>query len=347
MTAGTMLLHKNRRLLFVDGRYSEKAAKESYKNVKVLHVDDLNKTIKRFKQVRFEADDLTVSRLTRWKKRFRGTKLIPSTGVVEEMRRKKKPNELRAIQKACRITDGVMKSIPMLLNLHLNKRNPEFGTRNPDEKNPLSGFRIPDSGFRITERSLAWHIEQLSHDLGAESMAFDTIVSFGSHTSRPHHTPANRKLKKGDIIQIDMGVKVNGYCSDCSRVFFTGKPSDEQKQVFDLLCKTVKECEKRAKPGATNHSLDKLARKILKTEGYDKYFTHGLGHGVGLQIHEGARLSQRAALQKLKSNEVITIEPGIYIPGKWGMRVEDTILVTKNGGKRMTKAPSNDTIWVT
>lgn len=313
MTAGVMLLHGKKHLLFVDGRYSEKAAKESYKSVKVLPVEDLNKTIKRFKQIRFEADDLTVSHLKRWRKRFRGTKLIPSTGVVEEMRQVKKPDEIKVIQKACRITDEVMRRIPKSLKIG------------------------------CTEKSLARTIEKISYDLGADSMAFDTIVSFGSHTSRPHHTPTNRKLKKGDIVQIDMGVKVNGYCSDCSRVFFTGKPSDEQKKVFDLLCKTVKACEKRAKPGATNHSLDKLARKMLKYEGYDKYFTHGLGHGVGLQIHEGARLSQLAKVKKLKSNEVITIEPGIYLPGKWGMRIEDTILVTKSERKRLTRCVLHST----
>ena len=333
MTAGVMLLHGKKRLLFVDGRYSEKAEKESYKNVKVLPVDDLNKTIKRFKQVRFEADDLTVSHLKRWRKRFRGTKLVPSSGVVEEMRRVKKPDEIKAVQKACKITDEVMKRIPKLLKGSCVGKKGKL--RRGVACNAPTEFSV---AAPITERSLAWKIEKLSHELGAESMAFETIVAFGSHTSRPHHRPTNKKLKKGDIIQIDMGVKVNGYCSDCSRVFFTGKPTEEQKKVFDLLCKTVKKCEKRAKPGVTNHSLDKLARGMLKDDGYDKYFTHGLGHGVGLEIHEGARISLRAELQKLKNNEVITIEPGIYLPGKWGMRVEDTILVTKNGGRRMTKS---------
>ena len=212
-----------------------------------------------------------------------------------------------------------------------------------------------------TEKSLAWHIEKLSHELGADCMAFETIVAFGSNTSRPHHRPTAKKLQKGDIVQIDMGVKVHGYCSDCSRVFFTGMPTEEQQQVFDLLKKIAKETTRMAKAGVSNRTLDTWARNTLKktliptllvhrslgeggtrTQTLDVFFLHSLGHGVGLEIHEGINLTsknvgapQRGALRR---NEVITIEPGIYFAEKWGMRIEDTVLVTRKVGKALTRA---------
>ena len=343
MTFGLMIMNGKRRMLFVDSRYMEKAKKEAKNGTRVFLIDDLDAEIKKLKAVRFEADDATVSRCERWKKHFRGTKLIPSTGVIEEMRRSKNTEEIGAMRKACKITDQVMKKIPSLLRI----RN-------------------------ITEKRLAWEIEKLSRELGAENMAFDTIVGFGDHTSRPHHSPTDRKLKKRDIVQIDMGVKVNGYCSDCSRVFFFGKPTEEQKNIFHLLASVMQETTKQVKAGVTNHALDTFARSMLRrgaepvppafpkrcvggseVEGLgrprekmmtltsgknlDEFFTHGLGHGVGLEIHEGASLSKRSPKQTLKKNEAITIEPGIYFEGKWGMRIEDTVLIERNGAKPLTR----------
>jgi len=327
MTFGLMIMSGKRRMLFVDSRYTEKAKQACFSGTTVRSIDDLERHLKRCKKMRFEAEDVSVARLGRWKKKYRWIRFVPSAGVVEEMRRSKNKEEIRAIRRACKITDEVMMLIPSLLRI----RN-------------------------ITEKRLAWEIEKLSRELGAESMAFDTIVGFGDHTSRPHHSPTNRKLKKRDIVQIDMGVKVDGYCSDCSRVFFVGESTEEQRNIFDLLIKTVKETTKQVKDGVTNHALDRYARTMLRrgaplgrpgekimilTSGknLDTLFTHGLGHGVGLEIHEGMSLSKRAAKQTLKTNEIITIEPGVYLEGKWGMRIEDTILVTKNGHTRLTKAP--------
>jgi Xaa-Pro aminopeptidase len=158
-------------------------------------------------------------------------------------------------------------------------------------------------------------------------MAFETIVAFGENTSKPHHHPTERKLKKGDIVQIDMGVKINGYCSDYSDVYFTSPATPEQKIALSALKKAAKTAKKLVKEGISNRLLDQTARRILKTYGYDKEFSHALGHGVGLEIHEGVTLSSKAPVMKLKKNEVITIEPGLYFEGKWGMRVEETVVV--------------------
>ena len=328
LTAGYLLLRSRSKILFVDGRYSEKAEATAKKGIRIQPIGALGKWLKPYKRIRFEADDVTVSRLTRWEKRYRKIRFVPSEGVVEELRRKKMKREIEAIREACNVTDKVIRKI----GRGLARQAP------------------------TTEKQLAWEIQKLSHDLGADAMAFDTIVAFGNHTSRPHHSPTDRKLKKGDLIQIDMGVKVDGYCSDCSRVFFTANPTKEQWQVFRLLQSVVADCTRLAKAKATNHMLDKKARDLIRT-GYDpyqmtsfitkmtkektldEYFTHGLGHGLGLEIHEGARLSTRADRQSLKESEVITIEPGLYFPGKWGMRIEDTVLVRKSFGERLTKSP--------
>jgi Xaa-Pro aminopeptidase len=331
MTAGVMLVKTSvgvvRPLLFVDDRYMEKAKAEAKRGVRVLHIDAFKEHIRKFRRVRFEAEDVTVARLARWKKNFYGTRFIPTSDTIENMRRAKKPEELRAIRKACRITDGVLAALPRLIRIGMS------------------------------ENTLGWEIEKLSHNLGADCMAFETIVAFGRNTSRPHHRPTTKKLKKGAIVQIDMGVKVNGYCSDCSRVFFTGKPTEEQKKIHALLVKIVKECTKRAKAEASNRALDKLARNMLKKHrlrtpapstraelgagrsrapALNTLFLHSLGHGVGLELHEGVNLSLKAKNYKLKAREVVTIEPGVYFPGKWGMRIEDTILVTRRGGRNLT-----------
>lgn len=332
LSFGMMIVAPHARKLFVDGRYTEKAKADAHGDVTVLPISDLDAVVKKHRNLCFEAEDVTVARLERWRKRFRGTTLLPSSGIIEEMRRIKRDDEIRAIRKACRITDEIMGAMAGWLQDPLrwgNRKGEAPVHRSLGEGGCFAPTCTP------SERDIAWEIAHLAHDLGADSLSFDPIVAFGSNTSRPHHAPTERKLKRGDIVQIDMGVKVNGYCSDCSRVFLTGKPTREEQQVYDLLCRVVKECTKMATPGVTNHTLDAHARKMLGQ--YAQYFTHGLGHGVGLEIHEGASLSQKSELQRIKEQEVITIEPGIYFPGTWGMRIEDTILITKHGGKRLTK----------
>lgn len=345
MTAGFLLLTGKKKLLFVDDRYTEKAfegVKRSKGNkgikgsISILHLDELPKHMKQLKRVRFEAEDVTIARLQRWKKRFRGTLFMPSEGTMEKLRRKKGRLELQSMEKACRITDRVLRALPRMLRTGSTDPTPPKGLRGAGK------LRAP-----TTEKELAWEIEKLARELGAEEMAFPTIVAFGSHTSRPHHSPTKKRLKRGDIVQIDMGVKVDGYCSDCSRVFFTAKPNDEQNKVFNLLVNVVKECTKRAKAGTSNRELDRFARTMMRRASekrltnnekrFDQLFLHSLGHGVGLDIHEGVSLSLKARSYKLLPNEVITIEPGVYFPEKWGMRIEDTIVITGRGGRRMTK----------
>ena len=216
---------------------------------------------------------------------------------MEELRRVKSSKEIIQIRRACAITKRVLALIPKLLK--------------------------PG----ITERALALKIYVLSVESGAEALAFETIVAFGSNTSRPHHHPTNRPFKRGDLVQIDMGVKVNGYCSDYSRVFFTGPKTPKQQKAYQAILQAKKAAKAAAKPGASTRTLDRIARAELKKFGFSKEFSHALGHGVGLEVHEVPVLSAKAPDVKLKKGEVIAIEPGLYFAGEWGMRVEDTVMV--------------------
>ncbi len=297
LSAGCVLLTPKETLLFVDSRYKEAAEKFSYSSVHVRPIEEFPKVIGTPSTIGIEADQMSLSRFGRMKMRYKKARFIQTAGIIEGFRRSKYPDELRCIKKACAITKAVLALIPTLLK-------PE-----------------------ITETALAWQLETESRSRGADGMAFDSIVAFAEHTASPHHHPTDRKLRLGDLVQIDMGARYQGYASDYSRVFFTGTPTSEQKKAMKALRESKKAAEKLVAPGMSNRTLDQCARKILKTYGFEKEFSHSLGHGLGLDIHEGITLSMKAPLTKLVKNEVITIEPGLYFEGRWGMRIEDTIIV--------------------
>ncbi len=231
VSTGAVLITAHAIQLFVDARYSEKALSQIHKNVRINTSEQLIQTLTKIRKIGFEGDFVTCAILLKWKKKFKNTKFVQCDWIVEEFRRQKAPHEIAATRKACAITLKVLKAIPAFLKK------------------------------KHTEQSLALEIEVLSRSLGAESMAFDTIVAFGEHTSRPHHSPTNRKLKKDDIVQIDMGVKVDGYCSDYSRVFFLAKPTAEQAKAYRALKKAKNNAEKALKVGVSNHALDRIARR--------------------------------------------------------------------------------------
>lgn len=298
VSAGCILVMKKRYLLFLDSRYLEAAKKIESSILRICPLETLPKYLQKIGSVGIESQNVTLSRMAVWKKKFKNTKFVQTSGVIEEFRRSKSSEEIRFITRACSITKTVLRLIPTLLKTG------------------------------ITEKNLAWKIETECRKRGADSLAFESIVAFGEHTAIPHHHPTERKLGKSDIVQIDMGVKVDGYCSDYSRVYFMAKPTVDQKNAMKALRQASAAAMKILRPRVTNRALDKTARSVLKTHGFDKEFSHALGHGVGLDIHEGVTLSSSAPMQKIKKNEVVTIEPGLYFAGKWGMRIEETIVVS-------------------
>ena len=175
----------------------------------------------------------------------------------------------------------------------------------------------------VTEKQVANAILAAMLERGADGMAFEAIVAFGKNSSLPHHRAGDATLRKNDIVQIDVGAKVDGYCADRSEVFFVGDVSAERRRAYDAVRRCLRAVKRAAKAGASCKDLDALARGML--EGYPPY-PHALGHGVGLDVHEGVVLAARSK-ETLLSGEAIAIEPGVYVDGKYGIRLEDTVFV--------------------
>lgn len=294
---GLLLIRGNSFTLFVYALDTEWAARNVRIGVRVRPMAGLPRAFKHICSCGFESDHVSVSVFMNWKRKFKNTKFVRYTGLIEGFRRQKSAAEIKCIRRALRMTEDALTRVPGWL-----KKYP-------------------------TEKELAWILECHAREHGADGLAFDPIVAFGSHTGRPHHRPTDRKLKKGDLVQVDIGARVNGYCADRSEVYFTGKPSRLERRVYDAVCEAKDAAMAAVKPGMTTLQLDRIARKILRRHGFEKYFCHGLGHGVGLEIHEGVSISSKGTDVPLLKNEVITIEPGVYIPGKFGMRLEEMVFV--------------------
>lgn len=173
---------------------------------------------------------------------------------------------------------------------------------------------------------------------GASNTSFNGVIAFGENAAVPHHHPTSRKLKKGDFVVMDFGALYNRYCSDVTRTVVFGKASEEQREIYDIVLKAQDEGIRAVREGVTGKEVDSISRNIIDSSKYKGTFIHGLGHGVGLEVHDHPALSQTSSLV-LKENMVITVEPGIYIRGVCGVRIEDDVLVHKSTAESMTKAP--------
>lgn len=282
---------------FVSDLYLEMAVHEARQGVKVKPLAELERTMKKTPLCGFEEEHVTVAQLRSWKTKFPLTKFSRTSGLVEEYRRSKDADELKHLRRADRITEELLRRVPSALHAG------------------------------ITERSLARKIETWAYELGAERMSFPTIVAFGSHTSHPHHHPGSRALQKGHIVQIDVGAVFKGYCADRSQVYFTSQPTKAEQRAYQAVEEAKNAAIDAVAPGVSTCELDRIARDVLKSYGMEAAFTHTLGHGVGLDVHEGVILSVKRPDQALLKGEVITIEPGVYFPGKFGIRLEEMVIV--------------------
>ena len=312
---GYLIVTKTDAVFFTDSRYIEAAQKKCVCKVKLL--TRLSNEVKEFltdnnvKKVYTETERLSVSLLSQLRKILSPIKVTPSQkleNLINNLRSVKDTDEIENIKKAQAIAEEAF--------------------------NHILTFIKPG----VTEKQIALELDfyMLSH--GAEALSFETIAVTGAKTSMPHGVPDDTVVKNGDFITMDFGAVYSGYHSDMTRTVAVGFVSDEQRKIYDLVLKAQETALCVLEKGVSCAEADKAARRIIEDAGYGEYFGHGTGHGVGIEIHESPNLSPRST-QKLKRGNVVTVEPGIYLPGKFGVRIEDMALITEKGYENLTSSP--------
>ncbi|HKG02501.1 MAG TPA: Xaa-Pro peptidase family protein [Conexibacter sp.] len=239
--------------------------------------------------------------------------LVPAGGGVERLRTVKDANEVARIRAAAALADAAL------------ERTLEDG---------LAGR---------SERAVALALEQEMRRLGAERPSFDTIVAHRAHGALPHAVPRETEIATDSLVTIDWGAQLDGYCSDCTRTFAVGEPGARAREVYELVLQAQLAGLDAVRPGVSGRDADAAARAVIDAAGHAEHFGHGLGHGVGLEIHEAPRLS-RASDATLVAGHIVTVEPGVYLPGELGVRIEDLVVVTDDGCERLNTLPKDLTV---
>lgn len=302
--------------LFTDGRYREQVRDEVQGFHTVVTSGSLFEAMKSRKllaktsRVGYESQNMSVSSLATLQKQFPRNKFVPTSFLMEEIAAVKDADEIESIKEAVRITDEVFEQI----------------------------LGVIREGVR--ENEVAAEIAYRHRRLGAEADAFEPIVASGIRGALPHARASAKAIHKGDMVTLDLGCRVRGYHSDLTRTVSVGPPSDELKRVYQVVRDAQEKALGSAKSGMKAKSLDAVARKHIAAQGLGKYFSHSLGHGLGLEVHELPRVS-KLSTDTLETGNVITVEPGVYIPGVGGVRIEDDVLI-ENGSCRVLNSSTKE-----
>lgn len=303
-----LLVSLKENIYFTDSRYTEEAKLFLKHNAQLKecnggvfkHIAEMALALG-LKKIGFEERSLPFAEYSKIKQYAKDKfNLIPTHSLVENRRQVKDAGEIIKLRQAVKITALALEHIQQ--------------------------FIIPG----VKEIEVVAELERFIRYQGARASAFEIIVAAGPSSSQPHHLSGARKLRKNDLVLIDFGVDYQGYKSDLTRVLFLGKIPILVRKVYDIVRKAQELAIKRIRPGAEMAQIDKVARDYITAQGYGAYFTHNLGHGFGLEIHEAPHISRREA-SAVKPGMTFTVEPGIYLPGKFGIRIEDMILVTTKG----------------
>ena len=318
-TACMLIPKKGKTTIYVYGTNYEQAKAEGKGfNVELVKrgenlAEKIAKKVRASKIKKLGLDTITgvpgVADYMKLRKATRGTaKIRIDNKPVSELRKVKDAEEIELMRKAGELTSEGMKA----------------------------AYETIKSGLR--EYEVAAEIEYAMRKKGSWGTAFETIVASGVRSAFPHGGCTNRKIRNGDLVVVDIGASYQYYCSDTTRTITAGKPSAKQKKIYEIVRLAQEKAFQAVKPKAKAKDVDVISRKIIEEAGYDKYYVHGLGHGVGLEVHESPTLNPRSK-DRLTVGNVVTIEPGIYIVGFGGIRIEDTVLVQKRKAEKLTKGP--------
>jgi Xaa-Pro aminopeptidase len=258
----------------------------------------------------FDDGALTVKQHTRLRELLAdGWELVACGGVVERLREVKDEQEIEAIRAAAALADEALTGV------------------------------LEEGLVGRSERDVAIALELRMRQLGAQAPSFPSIVASAEHGALPHAEPREAEIERGVLVTIDWGAYLDGYCSDCTRTYATGSLSEEAQATYDLVLSAQEAALAAVRPGVSGREVDGVARAIIEGAGHAEHFGHGVGHGVGMEIHEAPRLSRTASEEPLRAGNIVTVEPGVYIPERLGVRIEDLAVVSDDGAERLTSLP--------
>jgi Xaa-Pro aminopeptidase len=301
-------------LFFTDGRYTEQARREVPDVERTTYPSGFGAVLgsrladQGIDRLGVEAGNVTLAFHRKLSEHLAGIELVETDEVVERMRWSKDPDELRALNEAQAATDLAFDDLLDVI------------------------------AVGMSERELADKLERLLRRDGADGLAFDSIVAFGESAAEPHHEPGDRRLEEGDVIKLDFGAIWGGYHADMTRTIAFGSPATELKKIHDIVRQAQQAGIDAVRPGIPGGDVDAAARRVIEDAGYGDRFGHGTGHGVGLEIHEGPRVGHDVA-DELPVGAVVTVEPGIYVPALGGVRIEDMVEITEDGGRVLGTSP--------
>jgi Xaa-Pro aminopeptidase len=312
---GAALIGPETRVFFTDFRYQEQSAVEvdpSFQR-RIERADLLEGVAEVLpagqQRLAFEDGSMTVRTSARLREGLPDRVALVAAGdPVERLRAIKEPDELAKIGAATQLADDAVREIM------------EQG---------LAGR---------TEREVAQALEDGMRRRGAQDVSFDSIVASGAHAALPHATPREVRIERGQLVVVDWGAELDGYCSDCTRTFATGDLAEQEEITYDVVLEAQLAGLRSVAPGVSGRDADTAARTVIDAAGHADHFGHGLGHGVGIEVHEAPRLSQRSD-STIEQGNVVTVEPGIYVPGAFGIRIEDLVYVTSEGPEILTSVP--------
>ena len=312
-TSGVLLLSGERAALLTDFRYQEQAPQQAIGFEVVIHGPDMKAKIAEvlgawgISQLLFEDSHVTHAEHAAWVKALEPIALAPAGGIIEELRQIKDADELAIMQEAADVADRAFSHV--------------LGLIKPG----------------VTEMDIAAELEMFMRKSGASGPSFDTIVASGERSAMPHGVASSRTVGAGEFVTLDFGAYYRGYCSDLTRTVFVGQPTDKHREIYAIVKEAQQYALDHLKPGMTGREGDALTRDIIARYGYGDNFGHGTGHGLGMDIHESPRLSATCDTV-LQPGMVVTVEPGIYLPGFGGVRIEDDVVMTDSGIQILTRS---------